>query len=155
MLAPRILIAAPSGSGRKQIMLRKFLADHYYDTVSVLSTHWNPVYEAMAKGKTYRSASELPQLESFDRTKKHLIVIHLMDSRIETLVGEFWQRAASYGITCIYIASSYHYNAPWNVRRNCDIVCMANPNPTDALLLRNERPDLSLSRFGNDWQIWS
>jgi hypothetical protein len=156
MAAQRILITAISGTGRKNIMLRKFMTDQAYDTVSVLSTIWNPVYDAISNGKTYRSEAELPKLESFDRTKKHLVVIHLWNCDKIPKLDEFWERAASYGITCIYITLSYYYNVPRKMRRNCDIVCMyrEKPTETDAMSLRKERPDLSLSQEIRGWQIW-
>jgi hypothetical protein len=162
MAAQRILIVGRPGSGRKQIMIRKFLTDQTYDTVRVVLPRWNPLYEAMANGKTYRSATQLPKLESFDRTKKHLVVLHAdpvdwMECNNIPQLNEYWQHAASYGITCICVADRFFYLfTPWQAREKCDIVCMAKSNASaiNVESIRKEHPDLSVTQFNDVWQIW-
>jgi hypothetical protein len=141
MSAPRILIAGRAGSSRKRIMLRKILTDQTYDTVTILSKYSHPLYDFIGK------VSELPELESFDRTKTHIVVIDPDNWRDFSLPADFWWRAPHYGITCVYIEHCYRV-VPHMVKTSCDILCMPDGAPPSFPIER-----MTFSHF-NGWQIW-
>jgi hypothetical protein len=91
-------------------------------------------------------------LESFDHTKKHIVVIDPDNWCDFRMPADFWRCAPSYGITCVYIEHGY-CDVPLMVRTSCDILCthMADGAPP---ALRLEHPDFSFSMFRNGWRIW-
>lgn len=123
----RAIVVAPSGSGKSNFILNLInlfnAGKGTFQSIDIVTRDKDePIYNYLAELSNQIGIKEgvhnLPELEKFDKTENHLVVIDdLVLEKNQKSIEEYYIRCRKKGVSVLYLAQSY-YAIPRIIRQN-------------------------------------
>jgi hypothetical protein len=153
----RMLIIGSSGSGKTQTLLNLIynMPDTFESIIITTKNKDEPLYNFLdekyeKKGVKVQEIDKdgLPDLDKFDKTQQHLLVMDdLVGEKNQRPMEQFFIRARKKNCSLIYISQSY-YAVPKMIRNNLTYLIIKQVSSMKNLLMISREYDLGIDKKG-------